>query len=180
MHTYKIKWVELKKVTVGGVEKEIYEGTFTNNLGSDIQATIWKFDKENIEFPGWSEIRPGGEVTGNPWTKPGTTKVTIYPPSENKPRGGAPSAYKGKQIEEAQVRKNEMIGKTMDRKEESIALAGAQRDAVLIVTTMINTLGKDYLRGVNPGENLGEDMKEQIIKWRNWFLSEDFRNPPPF
>ena len=176
MHKYTITWVELKKVNIGGVEKELYEGEFVNNLGNKVEATIWRFDKDGKEFPGWSEIRPGGEITGNPWTKPGTTKVTIYPPSPEKRSGGAVGAFKQAQIEKTMDKKNENIGKVMDRKEESIRLASAQRDAVLIVTEFAKPGGTSINLEGGP-----DALKAEIIKWRNWFLNDsDFNNPPPF
>lgn len=81
--------------------------------------------------------------------------------------------YKTQQIEKAMDKKNESISHFQDKKEESIALAGAQRDAVLIVTTMMT----QYPKGTIPDI---EDIQNDIIEWRNWFLSEEFRLPPPF
>lgn len=58
--------------------------------------------------------------------------------------------------------------KPIDRKEE---LASAQRDAVLITTTIMANYKE---------EAAGMDIKEEIIKWRNWFLNDsEFNNPPP-
>jgi len=84
-----------------------------------------------------------------------------------KPKTGNPN-FRTQQMEKVMDRKEQSIGKTMDRKEESIALAGAQRDAVLIVTRMFPPLVDD------------NQIKTDIIKWRNWFLSDDFRDTPPF
>lgn len=163
---YTINWGEIKTIPSG---KELFEGEFVNNLGNKFEATIWRMDKDNKEFPGWSELRAGGEVEANPWTKPGTNKVTLYPPTPEKTRGGAPGAFKAAQIEKVMDKKNESIANFQDKKEESIALMAAQRDAVLIVTKIIN-------------ESWGDDavIKEKILKWRNWFLSADFKNTPPF
>jgi len=86
-----------------------------------------------------------------------------------KPKAGNPN-FKTQQIKEVMDTKRQDVARSMDRKEESIALAGAQRDAVLIV---IN------LYGAGQGYNENE-IKENVVKWRNWFLSDDFRNVPPF
>lgn len=65
--------------------------------------------------------------------------------------------------------KTASINKAMDRKEESITLAGAQRDAVLIVKELIEPSWTT------------EEIKEAVVEWRNWFLSSEFKNNiPPF
>ena len=67
-------------------------------------------------------------------------------------------------------KKREDISHFQASKEESIKLASAQRDAVLIVTTMagfkFNSTTSDAT------------IENEIIKWRNWFLSDDFQAPP--
>lgn len=83
----------------------------------------------------------------------------------------AGSNFKAQQIEKAVVRKEESIGRFQASKEESIALMAAQRDAVLIVTTMF----PQYATGTTES-----DIKEDIVKWRNWFLSDEFKDIPPF
>ena len=57
-------------------------------------------------------------------------------------------------------------------KEEAIALMAAQRDAVLLVTTLINSDTRK--------PDTEDDLKMEIVKWRNWFLSDDFKEHPPF
>lgn len=69
-------------------------------------------------------------------------------------------------IKEAQARKEQSISKFADRKEESIALAGAQRDAVLIVTSLYSEL--DSL----PTEDKAEAIKKEILYWHNWLLND--------
>jgi len=78
--------------------------------------------------------------------------------------------FRSQQMEKVMDRKEQSIGRTMDRKEESIALAGAQRDAVLIVVNLFGaSQGYDEI-----------EIKANVVKWRNWFLSDEFRTPPPF
>lgn len=116
-------------------------------------------------------IMPGHEIQGKEWVSPKNGKMYLFEEKEgstgqNKPSGG----YKTQQIEKAMDRKEGSIEKFQDSKEQSIKLAGAQRDAVLIVTTMREM-----------GELSENDIKEEIIKWRNWFLNDkEFNNPPPF
>lgn len=120
-------------------------------------------------FPDFVNIRQGALFHAT-MTKEGEYWNLSHPVLE-KPRGGAPGAFKGAQIEKAQDRKNEFIGKTLDRKEESIKLMAAQRDAVLIVVEGLK-------QTPFPTD---EEIKREIIKWRNYFLLDnDFNNPPPF
>ena len=76
--------------------------------------------------------------------------------------------FKSQQIDKVMGRKEESIGRFQDKKEEAIALASAQRDAVLIVTARgLATMSTD-------------DIKSEILTWRNWFLSAGFTEHPPF
>lgn len=118
MAKYKIVWGEIKKVTVGGVEKELYEGEFSTMEGTKFNATVWRMDKEGKEFPNWSEIRPGGELEGKPWKKPGTDKTTIYPPDPEKtPSGGYRRSQKPslEETKELMNIKKENIHQAQDR-----------------------------------------------------------------
>src|SRR3990167_5472101 len=74
-----------------------------------------------------------------------------------------------KQVEKAQLRTETSINKTLDRKEESIALAGAQRDAVLIVTELMRHDEFILEKG---------NIKSALLEWRNWFLSDEFKDVP--
>lgn len=151
-------------------------------LGTEYkEVSINRTNKWGELFPGFDDLQPGRDVEGEIWQS-GQGKWYLFAPKPQTTQGGAYSANKGgytaktnqikQAIKQAQERKEESIGKTLDRKEESIRLSAAQRDAVLIVNTL---LGK--------GEEPWEDgaIKEAIIEWRNWFLLDDeFNNPPPF
>ena len=69
---------------------------------------------------------------------------------------------KKQQIYLAQKRKEKMIAETMSKKESSIKLAGIQRDAVLIYTTLFNKY-EDKLESKHI-----EKAIEQIIEIKEW------------
>lgn len=132
------------------------------------EVSINKVSKKGEPFPNFDGLQPGREIEGELWTSE-KGKHYLFPPRADKPRGGAGGAFKTAQIEKVMDRKEESIGKFQDKKEEGIALSGAQRDAVLMTTTYF---------GLGSGGE--EGLKAKIIEWRNWFLSEEFRTPPPF
>lgn len=160
MPKYKIDWLENDKY--GNKKVSVSREDGTKLLAAEL-------GKEYKDI----EVMAGHEINANEWTSPKNGKVYLFKEQDTvpgeKPRGGAPGAFKGAQIEKAQDRKNEMIGKTLDRKEESIRLSSAQRDAVLIVKELIEANWSPL------------DIKQAIIEWRNWFLLDrEFNNPPPF
>lgn len=161
MEKYKVEWCE------SAVSAK------TNKSYKKLALLGEKGDKHNVnifsDFPDYANIGPGSVVLGT-LEKNGQYENIRY--ASEKPRGGASGGFKQAQIKEVMAQKEESIGKFQDKKEESIRLMAAQRDAVLIVTTMMS----QYPEGTTES-----DVKTDIIKWRNWFLNdEDFNNPPPF
>lgn len=150
----------------------------------------------------WCAIKKEGNTNGKPWTimemtlksEDGTIidKVSTFDPVQPghtiegtieegkygksfKKKLEAPQFIKEQRaanVEKAMERKEQSIEKFQTSKEESIALAGAQRDAVIIVNMLHNSTG--MIRSSD------ETIKEELIKWRNWFLSTEFKNVPPF
>lgn len=97
---------------------------------------------------------------------------------DQKPKGNA--GYKTAQIEKVMEKKEASIEKFQSSKEEGIRLMAAQRDAVLIVTTMmkffVESEGDEGREILKPSK-----IQEEVIRWRNWFLlDKEFNNPPPF
>lgn len=159
---HKIEWIEHKewqgkkyaKASVTSLDGQKYEEVSIGDKWGEKLATLM----------------PGMTVEGNMWQNPKNGKWSIYPVEERMGTGGN---FRSQKIEQAMDKKTHNIEKFQDKKEESIALAGAQRDAVLIVTEM--------MRADSGVETLNEGwIKSEIIKWRNWFLSDDFKNHPPF
>lgn len=89
------------------------------------------------------------------------------------------------EIKKAQDRKAKFINKAIDKKELSIIYSGAQRDAVLVMTTMINA---GWIE--KPKEKVGEEVRMSFIKWRDWFIGQwdsykgqiekDIKDTPPY
>lgn len=156
---YKITWCEVKKTgNTNGRDWSITEMTLEDPDGN-------KTEKVSTFDP----VMNGGTIEG---TIVKNDKGYLNFKKLEAPdfiKRGNPN-YKTDQINKAMDKKNESISHFQDKKEESIALAGAQRDAVLIVTSIFKDKNIDSDR----------ELQEEIIKWRNWFLSDDFRIPPPF
>lgn len=155
MSKYKVEWAEVKSpewkvVSLDSGEKDV---------------SINKVSKKGEVFPNFDQIAPGVEIEGELWVSP-SGKNYLFPPRVQKqaPNG----AYKQKMMEETMQRKETSIRGFQASKEESIKLAGAQRDAVLIVTTIGNT------------DLTEQQVKDAIIKWRDWFLSDEFNTTLPF
>lgn len=157
----KIDWIEFKETATGKKKADV---TLIDENGKTTDVTIWG------DFPGYSDLIVGQSIEGE-------IKAASDPkfkPSFNAPRSpktASTGAFKAMQIEKAQDRKESSIGRFQASKEESIKMAGAQRDAVLMVSTLIP------LRGIIPSDNL---LRDEIIRWRDWFLSDKFEEHPPF
>ena len=154
MKEYTIEWLERKTTSTGKAYMQI-----TLEGEGEKKVSIWS------DFPDFANIMPGGKVSGE-LKQNDKGYWNLYPPRTGaKPNGGA---FKQKVIEEAQARKAGDIERFQGNKEEAIRIQSAQRDAVLIVTQ----LQRDLIT-----EN---EIKEAIVAWRNWFLSDDFKEHPPF
>jgi hypothetical protein len=164
---YKVLWVENKTTKLGKPMKKL---SIEDPFGKKTDVNIFSF------FPHFADIAPGHTVDGELeqnglfWNLKSNEVADKPKPSFNNSR-----ATIEKSVEKAQERTEKGIEKTMDRKEESIKLASAQRDAVLVATTLM----KDRIaRGLDLTESM---TQEEIVKWRNWFLNDkDFNSPPPF
>lgn len=155
---YKITKID-RKVTSSG--KSMASVSLESLQGAKIEnVAIWD------SFPRFPDLTIGTEVEGDIVEKQNGQYVnrSLYAPKQPTGRTGGNSGVKV-----AMERKEASIAKFQDKKEESIALSGAQRDAVLIVTELKRVIGLP-----------DEDIQSEIIKWRNWFLSDEFKNYPPF
>lgn len=156
---FTIEWLEMKETSTG---KRKADATVVSEDGKNTDVTIW------ADFPGFTELTPGMSVEADikPASDPKYKPSLTAPRSSHKASGGG---YKARVMEDAMVRKETSISRFQTNKEESIKLMSAQRDAVLIVTTMYDA-----------GAWGEEEMKRQILKWRDWFLSEKFNETLPF
>lgn len=162
MAKYKIVWAQEKKKG----ETNGRPWVITNMTLEDEQGNT----TENVST--FDPVMSGGTIEGTIVKKGEYLNFSkLEPPEFIKKQQGILN-YKSQQIEKVMDKKEASISHFQDKKEENIALAGAQRDAVLIVTMIYNNLN-------HPNESV-EAIKEHIIKWRNWFLSDSFRISPPF
>lgn len=158
---YKVQWAENKTAKTGKPYKKL---SIEDLQGVKTDVNIFS------DFPDFANITPGSTISGTLTQKGQYWNIT----SETQIKGGytprsTPQSAISASVKQAQERTEQSIGKTLDRKEESIKLAGAQRDAVLIVTAIGITDITEHA------------IKHEIIKWRNWFaLSKDFNDIPPF
>ena len=165
---YKIDWMEKKETTTGKLKAD---ATVVSETGESTDVTIWS------DFPDFPTLAPGSVIEGE--IKPALDPK--YKPSLSAPRTSKTASsggFKQKMIEDTMIRKEASITKFQATKEESIKLAGAQRDAVLLTQTLYgDTISKDPV--------LGEDEKVAIIKrrviaFRDWLLSDEFQEVLPF
>lgn len=157
----KVEWVENKTTSTGKPMKAL---SVTDEKGEKFNINIFS------DFPDYANIIPGAVIRGE-LKKNDKGYLNIYSETQNKTRGGAPGAFKQAQIEKTMEKKEASIEKFQTSKEEAIKLMAAQRDAVLIVNTLLQ----------NHSSWDNDDIKNQIVVWRNWFLlDKDFNNPPPF
>ncbi len=135
------------------------------------EVSINRLSKKGVAFPGFDDIKIDSDVQGRLWKSP-ANKWYLFPPDAEKPHYGANNANKTAVMEKMMEKKEDSIKKFQNSKEDSIKLMAAQRDAVLIVNTL---MAKDM--GVTW---IDSEIKKEIIDWRNWFLLGDFNDIPPF
>lgn len=155
----KLDWLEKK-------DPNWIKATITNEAGAQIKdVSINRISKKGDVFPNFDSLMPGQEIEGVLWQSP-KGPFYLFPPklaaTGNFRASGA--------ISKAMEKKEASIEKFQTNKEESIKLAGAQRDAVMIVTS------RDSIKDCTD-----EHIENEVKRWRNWFLlDEEFNNPPPF
>jgi hypothetical protein len=128
----KIDFLQNKKVTVGGVEKEIKEVSYTDESGNTVNATIWRFDKDNVEFPNWESIAPGSTIEANAWKNPEKGTITLYPP---KPMRTKPSSMGKPKVDvEGRLKVQEVITKNVEAASDRNMWMWAKYGATELVT----------------------------------------------
>lgn len=169
---YKIDWIETKQSAKGT--------TYHRASLKDAQGVITNDVAIFAGFTG-GELNLGGTVRGVLSSKPynGKPSYTLNSPGEVS-GSGARRAGNSVAIEKAQERKESSINRFADRKEHSIALAGAQRDAVLLVTTFYkDAWSKDPILSASETE-LDLIIKRKVVEFRDWIMSDKFTETTPF
>lgn len=160
METYTVQNVENK---ITSTKKPYKRVTLVDGYGERTErVSIWS------DFPGYHGIEDGSEIMGQITKSPDGKFVNLKPTASGgyspKPAysGGGQSRGSSYGVKAAQERKAESIEHAQDRKELSMRLAAAQRDAVLMVTTFF---AKEPL----PTDT---ELRDAINNWREWFLKE--------
>lgn len=154
MAKYKVGWVEVATTRSGKEKKNCVLNDAAGLAIPDVG--IW------ADFPGYAGIMAGSEVEGEIVVK-GKYK-SLYPPRS----AGAPSAPKpassaaiGVMVEQ----KNINIEKSQDRKEVGVKVAGAMRDATLILTSLY----KEEFEKM-PAVVRGDKLREAHKQWVEFFV----------
>ena len=135
-------------------------------------------DKETVifsTFPDFANLAENSVVDGDlskgePYN--GKDQYTLWPlKKQYVPRGNGGSAGMKAAVEA----KNTNINKAIDRKEESIKLAGLQRDAVLLVTTFYVEEASTYHNTADKEEFI----REKIAYWKKT-LDQSYGDGQPF
>lgn len=156
MDTYTAQDVEDK---ITSTKKPYKRVTLVDGYGARTErVSIWS------DFPGYHGIQDGAEVMGNLTTSPDgkfknlkpTGGGSYAPRPSSTPRSSSYGAKAG------QERKGEMIEHAQDRKELSMRLQGAMRDATLITLASL----KD-----SPFPD-DEDFKKVWEMWRDYLMGQ--------
>jgi len=135
-------------------------------------VSVNRVNKKGETFPNFDNLKVGERVKGNLWVS-SAGKRYLFAPDTNKLAGGDYTKPQGgfkvgmqKMAEE----KREFIKDTQETKNSAIREAGAQRDAVLMVTTFY-----PEFTDATVATEKERILKEKYLYWREFFL-----NQPPF
>jgi len=151
---YEISWLERSTTSTG---KQKITATIIDPHGVKTEGvTLWK-----ASWPNFDQLMPSMKVQGDlSVTQNGQyTNKTLFQgktwSAASKSNGGA---YRGSQATaKAQETKREDIKEAQETKHEAIKLAGAQRDAVLIVTNFYKDLD-------------ASEVRIKIQEWMKYFI----------
>ena len=153
------------QITLKNVQRKSVDWILTDGIGLDgvafMGASMNRTNKDGtgVQWPQWDTLADGSVIEGNLWTNPTNQRQAIYPP---KPQAKGNPAFKGQQIAKMQETKAANIAMAQDRKNESISIHGAFRDATLIAL-------QSYKDVPFPTD---EEFKAEWTKWVRWILSK--------
>lgn len=165
---YKTNWMEKKNNDwiLASILPQKEDGTWDKEITN---VSINRTAKNGQVFPNFDTIAAGVEIEGEFWQSQAGKNYLFAP----KPKLEAPnfikqagnSAFKAKQIEEAQNRTTQNVAKAQDNKDWSIKTSSTMRDAVLLSIAE------------------GKPNQENILRWREWLWNNFEVEPdqyPPF
>lgn len=122
-----------------------------------------------FKYPNQSELIEGAEITAGVVID-GAYKNLVS--AQDKPRSGAPGAFKTAQVKEVMDIKRQDIQKSQENKEMGIKTSSTMRMAVDIATSL------------TPDQWQSTTMQEEIRFWREWLWTEwdntSSNTMPPF
>lgn len=152
------------KYTALEVEIKSPDWKIVNAIGVDgvevKDASINRTSKKGDVFSNFDSIQEGAQFEADVWRNDAGKAYLFAPKPKTTPTGANKGQFGA--VKAAQERKGEMIEKSMDRKEEAIALAGAMRDATLISL-------QSYRDQSFPSD---EEYKAEWTKWCKWILGQ--------
>ena len=150
---YSINWCEKKNNDwiIASILPQKEDGTWDKEITN---VSINRTAKSGQVFPNFDTIAPGIEIEGEFWQSQAEKNYLFAPKPKLDPpnfiKQASNSAFKAKQIEEAQARTTQSVAKAQDNKDWSVKVSATMRDAVLLSIAE---------QGPTP---------DKILAWRKW------------
>jgi hypothetical protein len=157
-----VDWVENKGADwkVATLREGVEGGRTYENV------SINRTKKDGTPFPKFDEIAPGATINGDIWQNPTSQKWALFPERpKTPPKSGAGPAYRGKQIEDAQIRKAGMVHEAQENKNLAVKTAAAMRDATMLA---IAALDGSHFETIEERE---DELKRAFERFRDWYLA---------
>lgn len=153
--TLRIEWTENKSKDWKICTVTKPDGTTTENV------SVNRMNKKGEVFPNFDGIAPGADIEGELWRSDAGKWYLFAPKPKGEGLGTRPAWVKPKaDMTRVMEKKQESIEKNMDVKNEAIKMAGAQRDAVLMVTTFYATQALSE-----------EELQAKVEYWYQYFIN---------
>lgn len=151
---------------IAKINKDLWECGATDavNQKEYKKVTLWKSDWSNAVIKDGIIVKAELKET----EKNGFKNLTLYP-ERTKVYTGKPKAN----IEAAMEKKQEGIAKSQDRKESSIKLSSANRDATLMTVEWIK-----FWYASGHSDYRSEEVQKHWLQWRKWFLDNNGDDMP--
>ncbi len=152
-----INWIETKS-------PDWKIATIDDNGVSYKDVSVNRTNKKGETFPNFDDLQAGREVTdATIWTS-GTGKHYLFTKDKPTPgvMGSKPNWAGGGGVKAAQERKEAMILKAQDRKEESIAYFNALNSAISLVKGNFPMDTEEDIKA----------LKDNVLYWRDFFFHE--------
>lgn len=166
--THKVEWLE----HIEKFGKPALKTTLSVGGQAHDNVTIYKYDKNNKEFPGFDSIMPGAELYGKIYTSDKGYK-SFYAAT---PKTERASIFKSHQMEKMAADKREFIGETLKEKENGIRLSSCnnQGNAAAVAIFDAEMRLRPHQEPTELWKKLWDECRNHL--WNNWDKVKD--NPP--